>query len=351
MEDDEKSQKQQRRITRLLRGAEVTPKMDEPDSQYQDMLLRLARSQNEIGERYWVRSFKIDKQVKEQAAALEAEIKELKDSLEEKAKSLAKAREAPGDVEKIQEMQATIDELQRKQRLEFLLSRVNSKAQKLLLGSESFRASFLEQKECDSFVLSVDIRRSTELMLKARSPEHFAAFITQLCTEFLEIITKHFGVFDKFTGDGVLAFFPEFYTGEDAGVFTLNAALECHAAFQRHYRANRNSFSSILTDVGLGIGIDYGKTHLLQMAGGLTVVGVPVVYACRLGGAPAGSTYLNQPAFEKISTKVGSGYSFDEESLEIKHEGCILAYDARSSGLPVDPKPPAWVNEVENLLG
>jgi hypothetical protein len=38
-----------------------------------------------------------------------------------------------------------------------------------------------------------------------------------------------------------------------------------------------------LKDTGLGIGIDFGATRLVQMAGGLSVVGAPVVYACRLG--------------------------------------------------------------------
>ena len=34
--------------------------------------------------------------------------------------------------------------------------------------------------ECDAVVLSMDIRRSTDLMLKAKKPEAYAEFITSL---------------------------------------------------------------------------------------------------------------------------------------------------------------------------
>jgi len=54
-------------------------------------------------------------------------------------------------------------------------------------------------------------------MLKARSPALFAGFMTQLCAALEVTIKEEYGVFDKFTGDGVLAFFPEFFSGKDAG--------------------------------------------------------------------------------------------------------------------------------------
>ena len=94
--------------------------------------------------------------------------------------------------------------------------------------------------------------------------------------------------------------------------------------------------------MGLGIGIDWGKVHLLQMADGLTVVGGPVVYACRLGGAPSGETYLNQPAFEGIQRRAGSAFLVSEAELEIKHEGPMLAYNVKSSGIRYEPTPPSW---------
>jgi class 3 adenylate cyclase len=225
----------------------------------------------------------------------------------------------------IAELKKTIDTLVEQERLRFLLDRVHPDAHQVLRESEEFRSRFLAG-ECSAFVMSVDIRRSTELMLKTRSAERFADFITALCTELNFIVLQSFGVFDKFTGDGILAFFPDFYSGKDAAFRVVDAADRCHAAFERHYRDSRGAFKTVLADVGLGIGIDHGSVRLVQVAGGLTVVGEPVVYACRLSGAPPNVTLTNQPAYEEISTRFGAFCFTEEQFHEIKHEGRMLAY-------------------------
>jgi class 3 adenylate cyclase len=190
--------------------------------------------------------------------------------------------------------------------------------------------------------MSVDIRRSTELMLKAREPARFAEFITALSEELFAVVIENNGVFDKFTGDGILAFFPQVFTGEDAAYFAVRAATECHRVFEQTYKASRSSFSSVLRGVGLGIGIDYGRVRLLKMADGLTVVGSPVVYACRLSGAPAGRTYLNQPAIEMIEDKYRRYCSIEECAINIKHEGEIVAYDVTTNHVDFKPANPSW---------
>ena len=257
------------------------------------------------------------------------EAQQAKDSGEEKAKALEQYR-------------VKMEQALEKQRLSFLLSGVNEKAQKLLLESDDFQKKFLETKQCEAFVMSVDIRRSTELMSKARSPQQFANFMTTLCRELEIVIKENYGVFDKFTGDGVLAFFPDFYSGKDAGYYVLSVADQCHKIFKEKYREFRSSFISVLTEVGLGIGIDYGPSHLVKMAGGLTVVGAPVVYACRMSGAPAAITLLNQPGYEKISEKFSSYCFFRETEVDIKNEGKTLAYQVQLNGKEYAPSLPEW---------
>ena len=275
--------------------------------------------------------------------------------LEEQIKNLDKERldliKRLGDTTKtteeksveIEELKKNNDELQRLQRIEYLRSRVHWTAANKLLKCQSFRDLFENQETCMAVVMSVDIRRSTELMLKARDPKLFADFITGLCNDLTNIILRNYGVFDKFTGDGILAFFPDFYSGEDAPYFAIKAAHECHRCFFEHYDRARSCFTSILVDVGLCIGIDFGNVHLVKMQDGLTVIGNPVVYACRMSSATAGHTLLNQPAYEVASQNFGEWVNFQEEYIEIKHEGRMLAYLTTLSDDTRELVLPKWV--------
>ncbi|MGE3537791.1 MAG: adenylate/guanylate cyclase domain-containing protein [Candidatus Tectimicrobiota bacterium] len=244
-------------------------------------------------------------------------------------------------------LRKTVEDLKNNEYLKLLANRVNQTAQEVLLEKSSLGNALYEQfrqkGQHKIFVMSVDIRRSTELMLKARKPECFAAFIIELCQDIKNKITDFYGVFDKFTGDGILAFFPPFFSGPDAGILAVKAAMQCHESFRRLYKSRRKSFSSILTDVGLGIGIDYGDALLLQFEEALTVIGAPVVYACRLSSAPVGRTYLNQPAYEKIHERSHMAFHFSEEELCIKHEGSILAYSVQETGVEIKVVPPSWI--------
>lgn len=274
----------------------------------------------------------------------ERETARLKQEVVSLAHALKKqALEKAASEEETQQFKKMVEDLTTRERLSFLLGRVHSKARSRLLESEDFQKEFLEAKTCNAFVISLDIRRSTELMLKARTPEKFSSFITTLCSTLIDIIVDSFGIFDKFTGDGVLAFFPDFYSGEDAAYNVISAAQRSHAAFEEHYRNCRQSFSPVLLNIGLGIGIDYGNVHLVQVADGWTVVGEPVVYACRLSAAPAGVTLLNQPAYEEIIDKAETYCYANETSLEIKHEGSLLVYEAGLKEKMLSPKSPPWM--------
>jgi len=282
------------------------------------------------------------------ARELNETITQLRREVEDKASELQHAKTNEEQKAKaIEQLQLKYKQLSDKEKLSFLLTRVNEEAQKLLLESDEFRKQFMDIRECNAFVMSVDIRRSTELMSKARSPQLFASFMTILCKDLEGIIKENYGVFDKFTGDGVLAFFPDFFSGEDAGFQAVSAADRCHSLFEEKYKEFRSSFISVLTGVGLGIGIDYGPAHLVQMAGGLTVVGAPVVYACRMGGAPAGTTLLNQPGYEKISEKFSAYCFFNETEIDIKNEGPTLAYEVRLNGKEFKPSRPAWTKSAQ----
>jgi class 3 adenylate cyclase len=221
-----------------------------------------------------------------------------------------------------------------------VLGSVEENARSRLRTDRAFAAMF--QGEHDAYVLCVDIRRSTELMLKATSPALYAAFITQLCTALRAIVWAHHGIFDRFTGDGILAFFPTFYSGDDAGYLALSAAAECHAAFHELYQRSRHCFDVVIKDAGLGIGIDFGSTHLLRHWGSLTVMGKAVVYACRMSGARSGDTLVNQRAYAQLVREYPDHCEFEETEIDIKHEGAMLAHRVRLRDKSLDPRPPGW---------
>lgn len=275
---------------------------------------------------------------------LETQLTQLHADVTDKARAL-KELEA-GSAEKddaIRALENTVTQLLETQRLAHLLARVEPAAQRQILESPAFRKEFDREEPCDAYVMSIDIRRSTELMLKARDPRLFAEFLLGLTRTLREIILLNHGIFDKFTGDGVLAFFPTFYSGKDAGLLVLQAATQAHAAFHTHYDAHRHCFLTIRRDVGLGIGVDFGRVQIVQIESEFTVVGTPVVYACRMAGADANQTLVNQPAFEQLSSAHSVVCDFAPVDLQIKHEGPTLAYAARLNGRPYVLSPPEWL--------
>jgi hypothetical protein len=213
-------------------------------------------------------------------------------------------------------------------KLSYLVQMVKESAANKFFESEDFLKSFTSTEPCRSYILSIDIRRSTDLMLKSRSPQLFAEFMSNLAVSLREIIIDNYGVFDKFTGDGILAFFPEFYSGPDAALRTIMVSSKCHEVFGKHYKENRHCFNIVVNDTGLGIGIDYGFVQLVRIGGSLTVVGTAVVYACRMSGAEAGRTYVNQSAYEELFNNYSAYCDFDEYIIDIKHEGKIHTYNS-----------------------
>jgi class 3 adenylate cyclase len=250
----------------------------------------------------------------------------------------AKASEAEGLRKKLE---AELDEKKKHIELSHLLTRVSPKAAELLLHNEAFRGEFL-QSPCPAFVMAIDVRRSTELMLKARDPAGFAQFLITLASALKNSILLNNGVFEKFTGDGVLAYFPTHFTGTDAAFFALKAAEQCHAVFEKLYKDNRHRFNSVIKNTGLGIGIDFGLVHTMVVSGEFAVVGTPVVYACRMAGAQAGQTLLNQGAFEEIVTRYEAYCELEETEIDIKHEGPTVAYKVELNAKPFELEEPSW---------
>jgi class 3 adenylate cyclase len=144
------------------------------------------------------------------------------------------------------------------------------------------------------FVMAADIRESTLLMKEAVQFEQFAKIMDKFVSAVRSGIGAPGGWFDRFTGDGFLAYWvvQEPTREEYQRRFVEAAGNLAHTAHQlielfhrrvlEDFRRNSRNLSD---GVGLSIGLDAGPGFLVEIAGELTVVGPPVVGAVRMVSA------------------------------------------------------------------
>jgi class 3 adenylate cyclase len=146
------------------------------------------------------------------------------------------------------------------------------------------------------FVMAADIRESTLLMKEAVKFELFAFVMDKFVTAVRRGIGRSGGWFDKFTGDGFLAYWivqsgPDDRYHEDFVQAAGNIVHSAHTLVDFFHRLVLEDFRSnsrnLPQGVGLSMGLDAGPGYLVQIAGELTVVGSPVVGAVRMVTAAA----------------------------------------------------------------
>jgi class 3 adenylate cyclase len=156
--------------------------------------------------------------------------------------------------------------------------------------------AIIDGEPIQMFVMAADIRESTMLMKEAVRFELFARTMDKFVSAVRRGIGTPGGWFDKFTGDGFLAYWIVQSAPEDeyqrrfveAAGNLAHTAYELVDLFHRRvledFRRNSRNLSQ---GVGLSMGLDAGPGHLVQIAGELTLVGPPVVGAVRMVTAAA----------------------------------------------------------------
>jgi class 3 adenylate cyclase len=167
----------------------------------------------------------------------------------------------------------------------------------------------------DALVVVGDLRMSTLVLKEAIQPSTFARFIVGFTEAVHELANASGGWFDKFTGDGFIAFWilprerplvagkiPEF----------CRTVLPAADALLANLRRNSRNFPA---GTGLSIGIDAGPCELVRVGGLVTVVGSPIVGATRMvSGAAAHQTILN----------VYPGTALERDAATLESEGLRL---------------------------
>ena len=153
--------------------------------------------------------------------------------------------------------------------------------------------AILRAEPIQMFVMAADIRNSTSLMKEAIRIETFAFIMDKFVTAVRRGIRGPGGWFDKFTGDGFLAYWIAQAPGSEYDERFVEAAgnivHSAHTLVDFFHRLVLEDFRSnsrnVPDGVGLSMGLDAGPGYLVQIGGELTVVGPPVVGAVRMVNA------------------------------------------------------------------
>lgn len=246
----------------------------------------------------------------------------------------------------------------RRRSLGYLTAVLNAKALRHIEVSDDLPSRFREIEkdgEVEAFVLACDLRRSTHIMRQALNQKAYWQFFQELYNTWCKTIHENFGIVDDFTGDGLIAWFPELYSGPNAGLYALKAADALHKDFRAVLESGAPSFQLFPEDAGIGVGIDFGTPFVLRMMNRLKIVGDALVYAVRMGAAPAGCTYLNQQAYTQIEPLLHKmtyppPVSIEATTIDVKNEGLFRAYKTALVGdVAVDA--PGWAQDLDKKEG
>jgi class 3 adenylate cyclase len=146
------------------------------------------------------------------------------------------------------------------------------------------------------FVMAADIRESTTLMKESVRFERFAVVMDKFVSSVRLGIRRSGGWFDKFTGDGFLAYWivqpasPDEYEErfvQTAGDIAHTASILIDLFHRRVLEDFRSNSRNLSAGVGLSMGLDAGPGYLVKIADELTIVGPPVVGSVRMVTAAA----------------------------------------------------------------
>lgn len=192
-----------------------------------------------------------------------------------------------------------------------------------------------------------DLRLSGFVLREVVAPSLYARFVVAFTEAVRSLSGENGGWFDKFTGDGFLAFW--LYPDEprmpaeavtDFCLSVLSASEHLVTNLRRHAR-------NFPIGVGLALGLDAGPCELVRIGDAVTVVGSPVVGATRMAsGARAGEVILNIHLAELLNLERGHlearGMALERAVVKTKEypEGQeAFRLDLGSSSRPPAPTP------------
>ncbi|MGA2557750.1 MAG: adenylate/guanylate cyclase domain-containing protein [Verrucomicrobiota bacterium] len=179
-----------------------------------------------------------------------------------------------------------------------------------------------------SIVVAGDIRHSQELMKYAETALDFTERMVEFISRIRKLVGKHGGFFDKFTGDGFIAYFNEEISDQfdgnrnDSFVAFIRDCLEFS---DRHFRCWTRHLKKRPSElIGLAIGADLGVISFQNLHHHVVAVGESIVWATRMqSAAKAGEVLVNNLLYEELRGR--GDLAFNERTGKTKsREGFLV---------------------------
>lgn len=151
-------------------------------------------------------------------------------------------------------------------------------------------------------VLVADIRESTALMKEAKDLGVHAKLLTDVFSKARTVVEGYGGWFDKFTGDGFIAYWPYVNDQLDEALRNgFSATLGVSACFSRALPEFRRNSRNVSGRTSICFGLDAGDARFAIVVDDLTILGLPVVGATRMvSAAEPGETVCNTTIGERL---------------------------------------------------
>lgn len=168
--------------------------------------------------------------------------------------------------------------------------------------------------------LSFDLRQSTFAMDQAIDKKVHADWLEGMVIILRQITHLHEGVFDKFTGDGIISHFPVYFGDTNREVAANRVVLNSTVCAWDMVRAAVLSIDYLLANMALrkssfgpSVGIAFDEAQWsVDRVGNPIVVGRGVVHACRLGGGPASTVQVSNAVFTRLRKLLPDAPGFEE---------------------------------------
>ena len=178
----------------------------------------------------------------------------------------------------------------------------------------------MRMSKTDTLVLVADIRRSQDLITYGLSPEYYREQIIGFLDEVKKILRSNYGIYDRFTGDGFIAYFNQYVCeqeGCDYYEMTLDACKRIQSFAEQYFQNWSNQIRKIPVEpIGLSLGIDSGRIDFKDIDGQFFAIGDACVWATRMCNAgKRGDIIFNNIPFHRIVHYGIDGFSSEIDAV------------------------------------